>query len=124
MINIGKFFLLSSMASIELSEPVYITHLLSSVFNAVISAVWMEASSGSVFLLVMSQILLQNLLSLPYSLIHLSMLPCYFHVSLYVVGSVVSVSMYEELLFNLVHSFFFSGVRCLFLHVGLLLVTF
>ena len=50
------------MVSIELSEFVYITHLMSSVFLislidiyiAVISDVWMDASSGSVPLLVMS----------------------------------------------------------------------
>ena len=50
------------MASIELSESVYITHLMSSLFCisliaffiAVISAVWMEASFGSAPLLVMT----------------------------------------------------------------------
>ena len=51
------------MANIELSESVYITHLMSSlffifliaIFIAVISSVWMVASSGNAPLLVMSK---------------------------------------------------------------------
>ena len=56
--NIGWFSLLFSTDSIELSVSVYITQLMSSFFCisliAVISAVWMEASSGSTPYLVMS----------------------------------------------------------------------
>ena len=45
------------MASIELSESVYITHLMSSFFVpliAIISSVWMDANSGSDPLLMIS----------------------------------------------------------------------
>ena len=51
-------FLLFSIASIELSESVYITHFMSSLFFnsfiAVISSVWIDAFSDSAPLLVMS----------------------------------------------------------------------
>ena len=55
--NIGSFFLLFSMASIELGESVYINHFMSSLFlplSLLISAAWIDVSSVSARLLVMS----------------------------------------------------------------------
>ena len=69
------------MASIELSEFVHITHLMSYLFCisliTVISTMWMDSSSGSAPLLMMYANMLQILLAFLCSLICHCRLPCF-----------------------------------------------